>query len=709
MSGEKKEKIFTRKFNDLKFVRKIQIGFILIAAISAFIAVNDYMQMNKFEDTKNALFSDYINPRSSIDELYTRFQKVQFIMMKFSMPAFADQFEADMKEYQSQKAAFDTLLTKLQNAGFNEEINKNLGDIKKVWTDYKNVVADAIVSAAATKSYEMAGIIATSSGTEVGNQLVTKFDHITSELQNTADTLDENVNSGVRSAKLWIFIGMALGTLVFLFSSFIIAPLITKPVLQLKNVISEFALGDYDTHIGIHSKDEVGQLADMMRALRNVQSEKVKAAKAIAEGSFEKVTPASEKDVLAHAFNTEINTMQYLREETAKLIEANNRGDLSIRGDVNKFSGGWREFITGMNSIVEAIIAPINEASVVLDKMAKGDFTKRMEGDYKGDYEIIKNNVNKVVDSLNQLLGQVTESTSELATAASQISSSTEEMAAGASEQTSQTEEIASSVEEMTRTILDSTRNAQTAANTAKQNGEKAKDGGKVVIETINGINRIAEVVVISADTIKELGKSSDQIGEIILVINEIAEQTNLLALNAAIEAARAGEQGRGFAVVADEVRKLAERTTKATKEIESMIKRIQKDTGSAVSAIQEGTTEVQKGKELAQNAGNSLNEIITNSDKVADLITQLAAASEQQSATSEQISRNIEAINNVTQQAAKGTEQISHTAEGLYRLTENLQSILESFKLDYSNGAVKKNSKSMLSVRANGKIEKYS
>ena len=210
-------------------------------------------------------------------------------------------------------------------------------------------------------------------------------------------------------------------------------------------------------------------------------------------------------------------------------------------------------------------------------------------------------------------------------------------------------------------------------------------------------MNRIAEVVRKSAETVQALGKSSDQIGEIVQVIDDIADQTNLLALNAAIEAARAGEQGRGFAVVADEVRKLAERTTKATKEIATMIKQIQKDTSGAVESMEEGTKEVEVGKQLAEKAGKSLQEIIHGAEQVVDIVTQVAAASEEQSSAAEQISKNIESISSVTQESASGIQQIAHASEDLNRLTLNLQELVARFKVDESG--------SKLAVRQNGKL----
>jgi methyl-accepting chemotaxis protein len=196
-------------------------------------------------------------------------------------------------------------------------------------------------------------------------------------------------------------------------------------------------------------------------------------------------------------------------------------------------------------------------------------------------------------------------------------------------------------------------------------------------------MKRIAQATGKSSEIAQALERSSRQIGEIVKLIDDIADQTSLLALNAATEAARAGKQGKGFGIVADEVRKLSERTMKATKEIEVMIKNIQRETGQAVTSMDEGTLEVKEGMKLAEQAGHSLQEIVTISQKVTDMITQIAMSSEQQSTTSEQISQNVEIIHSVTKQMANSTREVASASEGLKHLTEQLQETVNQFKLD--------------------------
>ncbi len=529
------------------------------------------------------------------------------------------------------------------------------------------------------------------------------------DLQNkkvdNASALADQSNSNSKNLLLII---SALTFLIILGFAFIITKSIVKPVNAVKermahlekvcltnlgNGLSLMASGDLNAkvekgtkHLNMDLKDEIGEMAKVFDQMLTK-----------AQGGID-------------AYEEVRKILNILNEETIKLIDDSKEGKLSNRANASKFEGYYKSLVKGINDVLDAVIEPVKEGSDVLSVMANGDFTARVKGNYKGDHKIIKDSINNLGDNIGSVLIEVTEAVQATASASTQISSSSEEMAAGAQEQSTQTTEVAGAVEEMTKTIIETTKNSASASDAAKNSGSIAKDGGKVVDETIQGMNRISEVVKKSADTVHQLGKNSEQIGEIIQVIDDIADQTNLLALNAAIEAARAGEQGRGFAVVADEVRKLAERTTKATKEIASMIKQIQKDTEEAVVSMKQGTVEVEKGKELADKAGQSLKQIIKSAEEVVDMSTQVAAASEQQSATAEQISKNIEAISSVTQQSAAGVQQIARASEDLNQLTSNLENLISKFKISSSDNYDMKvtttnKTKGTTYVRSNGSL----
>jgi methyl-accepting chemotaxis protein len=316
------------------------------------------------------------------------------------------------------------------------------------------------------------------------------------------------------------------------------------------------------------------------------------------------------------------------------------------------------------------------------DRMNNADLNTRFNSDQEDEIGALEKAFDRFVGEIKGTLIQVSEATAAVVSASTEISSSTDQMASGSQEQSSQTAEVAAAIEEMSKALEEGSGNIKKAAEGAERAKGNASAGGEVVCQTISGMKAITDVVHRTSEQIKVLGTSSDKIGEIIGVIDEIADQTNLLALNAAIEAARAGEQGRGFAVVADEVRKLAERTSRATKEIAVMIRQIQQDTGNAVLSMEQGTSKVDNGIELAEKAGEVLTGILRDSHEIAGMMEQISAASEQQTKAAEQISKNVEAINAITQDTSSSTQQIASATEDLQKLTENLQATVSRFNL---------------------------
>jgi methyl-accepting chemotaxis protein len=359
---------------------------------------------------------------------------------------------------------------------------------------------------------------------------------------------------------------------------------------------------------------------------------------------------------------------------------ANVATDISI-GNVNHTIDLESKDEMGMlASAFRSLIGYMKDLSGAAERIAGNDLTVKVEP--KCEEDVLGHSFKTMIDNLSGIIRQLSHNATELVTAATEIASSSEQMSRGANEQTAQMGQISSAVEEMTATIVETSKNTGEASGAAGRASEAASQGGSIVSETIQGMQRIAQVVRESGDSIQKLATSADQIGEIIGVIDDIADQTNLLALNAAIEAARAGEQGRGFAVVADEVRKLAERTGKATSEITDMIRGIQSETKDAVQSMESGVGEVEKGRELADSAGNSLGEIVTVSQRVMDMIQQIASASEEQSSAAEQISRNIESVASITKETASGAQQSAAAAEELNRQAEGLKLMVGQFQL---------------------------
>ncbi len=340
--------------------------------------------------------------------------------------------------------------------------------------------------------------------------------------------------------------------------------------------------------------------------------------------------------------------------------------------------------VSGLISIffARSLVKPILGILGVTETLASGDLTARLDESRKDELGRLSVAVNTMTTKLSTLISGIQQSTQQVSSASAEIAASSEELATGADQQTAQISQVSAAIEEMSTSIIEVARKSSEAATQAEQAGNDAGDGGEIVQNTVTEIDAIAQQVADTAQAVASLGEKSQEIGQIIDVINDIADQTNLLALNAAIEAARAGEHGRGFAVVADEVRKLAERTTKATEEVGTSIGEIQDETKKAVERMDGARDQVTKGVELANEAGSSLERIVNGSTKVAGEINDIAAAAEEQSATAEEISQTIESVASVVRQSSEGASQAATAAAQMSGNAEELQGMIAQFKV---------------------------
>lgn len=502
--------------------------------------------------------------------------------------------------------------------------------------------------------------------------------------RNQVNEKTEYAEATVSSSNYILAIVLILAIIISVIIGSLFTKIVAGPLQKLTNIADCLAIGDVEVEICSETEDEIGNLEKAFSQMIENTKYQAESAMMIAEGNMNvQITAKSEKDVLSKSLEQVYESINNLISEANQIAFAASEGNLSKRGNTEKLGGAYKTILDNFNSILDSIIEPVQHSGKILEVIAGGDLTQRMEGSYKGDYSIIKNSINLLAESMGKALSDIQNAVEATASASNQISSSTEELAAGTQEQSQQTAEIAGAVEEMAKTVIENANNANSAASNSKMASETARKGSEKVTATKQGMKRIVESTNSTGEKISILTSKTNEIGEITQVIDEIADQTNLLALNAAIEAARAGEQGRGFAVVADEVRKLAERTTKATKEIAETIKSIQLEAVEAEKSMAEAEKAVEDGMALTEDVALALDQILKVSQQVNDMIFLVATGSEQQSSAAEQISRNIESISSVIQQSASGTQQIAEAAEDMNKLTMNIQRLVSKFKIE--------------------------
>lgn len=408
-----------------------------------------------------------------------------------------------------------------------------------------------------------------------------------------------------------------------------------------------------------------------------------------------KLLEANEKDKAKQELLTNVRKTQATYFGALdKMIEHQGKGVEAIGAKAHKDAGQSRNLIIGLlivaiiasvllaGYIVRSITQPVAHLLEINNKLAEGDLS--VEIDVTGQDEIgrLAESSRRVVVNMKEILSNVADTSGQVAAASHQLQRTAEQIATGAEEVASQTSTVATASEEMSATSSDIARNCSMAADSSQQSCASAQRGDAVVQETTAVMVRITERVKESAKTVGDLGVRSEQIGQIVGTIEDIADQTNLLALNAAIEAARAGEQGRGFAVVADEVRALAERTTRATKEISDMIKAIQSETKEAVHAMEEGVLEVEAGAVSSGRSSDALQEIMQQINEVTMQISQIATAAEQQTATTTDITMNVQQITDVVHQTARGAGETAAASAQLASSAMLLQNLVGKFKL---------------------------
>jgi len=337
--------------------------------------------------------------------------------------------------------------------------------------------------------------------------------------------------------------------------------------------------------------------------------------------------------------------------------------------------------LAAATAISRMIVIPLRYTVQLAQRVAEGDLTQSQKATRRDELGQLQQAMCEMTQSLRTLIGRIGGGVGQIATAAEQLSAITAQTSAGVQKQREETDQVATAMHEMAATVQEVAQNAEQASLAARQADQQARQGDQVVKEAIGQIDSLSGEMEHSAHAIEELNTESGRIGSVLEVIRAVAEQTNLLALNAAIEAARAGEQGRGFAVVADEVRALARRTHDSTEEIEGLISNLQRVAQKAVEQMQTSRDLTQRTVDLASEAGTALGRITESVSTIEQMNQQIAAAAEEQSAVAENISESVTRVRDIGEQSASGSEQTAGASAELARLGVELQGLVARFR----------------------------
>ncbi|HEX8592370.1 MAG TPA: methyl-accepting chemotaxis protein [Pseudomonas sp.] len=328
------------------------------------------------------------------------------------------------------------------------------------------------------------------------------------------------------------------------------------------------------------------------------------------------------------------------------------------------------------------IITPLRVTLNAADRIAKGDLSKDMQVVRRDEMGQLQQSIQAMTLSLRDLIGGIADGVTQIASAAEQLSAVTEQTNVGINNQKDETDQVATAMNQMAASVQEVARNAQQASEAAVHADHQAREGDQVVGQAIGQIEELAQEVANSTQAMNVLKLESDKIGGVLDVIKSVSQQTNLLALNAAIEAARAGEAGRGFAVVADEVRSLAQRTQESTEEIEELIAALQNGTQQVATVLDNSRSLTDNSVQLSRRAGTALEQITRTVSNIQDMNRQIATASEEQSAVAEQINRNVLSVRDVSEQTAAASDETAASSVELARLGTHLQALVAKFRV---------------------------
>jgi methyl-accepting chemotaxis protein len=637
------------KYRNLQIQHKLIASFAFILAVVLVLAVSNYVANSRIGSLSDSLEKNAYMAYKDGSFLVENFTKLSEALTEAI--GFSD--SSKLQKAEEIAEGFETTLKHLKVAAVNDsqEITEIESQYKQYFTTGRDIVNALVNSSDSSSINSKLGDF----GTE-GNKLRERL------IKYTASK-DEVFQKGIKEVTttanfyanftIWISVGTML---LAAFLALTLGRSIGKPIREIAGVAEKIAVGDLTARIDTTRRgDEVGILYQSFQSLIDYIKGLSSAIEGLSRNDLSiNIEPKSPQDHLSKNIQRTIQTLRDLAEETKNMTRFAMEGNLSQRGDASKFQGVYADVVNGMNTAFQAVVEPFNETAAVLERLADHDLTARVKGNYKGDFERIKQAMNIASNNLEQALSQVSTASQEITTVSGQISGSSQSLSSSATAQASSLEEVSSSLQEMSSMTKQNANNAKEARSLSEGARATAAKG-------VDSMNRLSEAI-------NKIKTSSDSTAKIVKTIDEIAFQTNLLALNAAVEAARAGDAGKGFAVVAEEVRNLAMRSAEAAKNTSNL--------------IEESVKNAEGGVEINQEVLVNLEEINAQVNKVSEVMAEIASASDQQSQGIDQITTSVQQMSDMTQQNAANSEESAASAVELDNLAHKMQKLVDAFEI---------------------------
>jgi methyl-accepting chemotaxis protein len=645
-------------FNNIKIGTKLMGSFLAVVVILAAVAMIGYTNINSIAARGDVMYKQNTAAIEEMGVINASLEKMRGDTYRYiAVPVERQNMGQNIND--TMVSVTESMKT-YKNRNINAEEKKIINDFDAAWPEMQRGYKEILSKATENKNDEVDKLLASGSYViEARKKTFAAISGLNEINRKSAGVANQANGDAASSASSAVLIATILAVVMALALGIILTMSITGPLKKGVWMMEELENGHISSRLEMKRKDEIGILAQSMdRFTDKLQKVVVGTLIQISAGDVKiELPPMDSKDEIGPALKLMIETIKNLIKEMETLTKSAMDGKLDIRGNAEAFDGAYREIVQGVNKTLDAVLGPINEASAILEKIANRDMTARMKGDYKGDHAKIKESLNLAVENLDKALQQVAIGAEQVASASVQVSTGGQSLSQGANEQASSLEEISSNLQEMSSMTKQNALNAMEAKGIADQARNSSDKGAESMNQMSSAINKIKT--------------SSDATAKIVKTIDEIAFQTNLLALNAAVEAARAGDAGKGFAVVAEEVRNLAMRSAEAAKNTSNLIEQAVKNSENGVSI----------NAEVLRN----FQEITERTNKVSQVVAEIAAASEQQDQGIGQINKAVEQMNQVTQQNAANAEESASAAEEMSSQSEEMRSMVAGFKLSSS------------------------